>query len=88
MTELNLKRVGWFPKQVQEFKQILKLLKSGSIRAVRVKTNGENTKFKVRCAKYLYTYICADKAKAEELKKAIPKDIHVVEIAKKAPKAE
>ena len=61
-------------------------MKSNSIRAVRIKTNGDVTKFKIRCAKYLYTFVCEDKAKVEDLKKAIPKEIHVVEIAKRAPK--
>ena len=76
------------PKQIVEAKKLIALLKKDTIRAVRIKNNADNTKFKVRCAKYLYTYICEDKAKAEEIKKMIPSTVQVMEINKKVPKAE
>ena len=76
------------PKQVKDIKEIMKLLKAGSVRAVRVKKNADNTKFKVRCSKYLYTYVCKDEKKAEDIKKAIPSEILTVEIANRKPKAQ
>lgn len=39
---------------------------------VVIKKNKDNTKFKVRCSKYLYTIVIADKDKAEKLKQALP----------------
>ncbi|KAL7715368.1 60S ribosomal protein L38 [Entamoeba marina] len=76
------------PKQVKDIKHIVKLLKSGSVRSIRIKNNSDCVKFKVRCSKYLYTYVCTDKTKVADLKKAIPKDVHTIEINNKKPKAE
>ncbi len=39
---------------------------------VKVKKTGKVTKFKVRCAKYLYTYVVTDNAKVEKLKQSLP----------------
>ena len=40
--------------------------------AVKIKKNGNNTKFKVRTSSYLYTLVVADKAKAEKLVASFP----------------
>jgi hypothetical protein len=40
--------------------------------AVKIKKNPENTKFKVRCSRFLYTLVIRDKEKAEKLKQSLP----------------
>lgn len=40
--------------------------------AVKIKKNTENTKFKVRCSRFLYTLVITDKEKAEKLKQSLP----------------
>lgn len=45
--------------------------------------NAEVTKFKIRCAKYLYTLSIADPEKAEKLKQSLPPGLDVKEIGKK-----
>ena len=39
---------------------------------IRVKKNTNETKFKLRCSKYLYTLKVADAKKAEKLRKSFP----------------
>jgi len=40
--------------------------------AGRIKKNGSQIKFKVRCSRYLYTLVINDAAKAEKLKQSLP----------------
>jgi hypothetical protein len=40
--------------------------------AVTIKENAFNFKFKVRCARFLYTLVIIDKEKAEKLKQSLP----------------
>merc|ERR1711928_191358 len=42
--------------------------------------NSENTKFKVRCSRYLYTLVITDKEKAEKLKQSLPPGLQVKEL--------
>lgn len=39
---------------------------------VTIKKNKNNTKFKVRCSKYLYTLVVADAEKANKLESSLP----------------
>ncbi len=39
---------------------------------VKVKKNKGETKFKVRCSRYLYTFVCKDQEKAQKLKQSLP----------------
>ena len=50
-----------------------------SISAVRIKKNRRNTKFKVRCSRFLYTLVIFDKEKAEKLKQSLPPGLQVKE---------
>jgi hypothetical protein len=40
--------------------------------AANVKKTGSNIKFKLRCAKYLYTLVLADAEKAKKLRSSLP----------------
>ncbi|CAE7805125.1 rpl-38 [Symbiodinium microadriaticum] len=54
------------PKQITEIRQFLQIAR----RKVKIKKNGLQTKFKIRC-RYLYTLIMTDKTKAEKLKQSL-----------------
>ncbi|KAI8345923.1 60S ribosomal protein L38, partial [Mortierella sp. GBAus27b] len=60
------------PKQVQEIKQFLEIARRKDAKSGRIKKTGNQTKFKIRCSRYLYTLVINDAAKAEKLKQSLP----------------
>ncbi|KAG0215104.1 hypothetical protein BGX28_000809 [Mortierella sp. GBA30] len=62
----------WTPKQVQDIKQFLEIARRKDAKSGRIKKNGSQIKFKVRCSRYLYTLVINDAAKAEKLKQSLP----------------
>jgi len=48
--------------------------------AGRIKKNGSQIKFKVRCSRYLYTLVINDAAKAEKLKQSLPPTLMIENI--------
>merc|ERR1712032_16040 len=44
------------------------------------------TKFKIRCSKYVYTLVVEDAEKAEKLKNSLPPTLNVTEISSKVAK--
>lgn len=40
--------------------------------AVKIKKNPDNTKFKVRCSRFLYTLVIVESEKADKLKQSLP----------------
>merc|ERR1712191_25715 len=71
------------PKQIMEIKDFLLKARRKDAKSVQIKKNMENTKFKVRCSRYLYTLVITDKEKAEELKQSLPPGLQVKELKKK-----
>ena len=63
------------PKQIMEIKDFLLKARRKDAKSVQIKKNSENTKFKVRCSRYLYTLVITDKEKAEKLKQSLPPGI-------------
>jgi large subunit ribosomal protein L38e len=61
------------PKQIKEIKEFLVIARRKDAKEVRIKKlkNG-STKFKVRCARYLYTLTITDPSKVEKLKQSLP----------------
>jgi large subunit ribosomal protein L38e len=60
------------PKQIHEIKEFLLTARRKDARSVKIKKASGQTKFKVRCSKYLYTLCVADKDKADKLKQSLP----------------
>jgi large subunit ribosomal protein L38e len=55
-----------------------------SARSVTVKNCGNRvTKFKLRCSKYLYTYVVSEPSKTEKVLKSLPPGLTRNEIKKK-----
>ncbi|KAI9290842.1 60S ribosomal protein L38 [Neoconidiobolus thromboides FSU 785] len=68
------------PKQVSDIKQFLEIARRADAKSARVKKNGKQIKFKVRCSKYLYTLVVNDATKAEKLKQSLPPNLEVTTV--------
>merc|ERR1712137_857002 len=68
------------PKQIMEIKDFLLKARRKDAKPVQIKKNTDNTKFKVRCSRYLYTLVITDKEKAEKLKQSLPPGLQVKEL--------
>merc|ERR1711868_294638 len=71
------------PKQIHEIKEFLIKARRKDAKSVKVKQNKDNTKFKVRCSKYLYTLVVNDQEKANKLKLSLPPGLQVKDIKRK-----
>ncbi|TEB25032.1 ribosomal protein L38e [Coprinellus micaceus] len=81
------------PKEVRDIKQFILITQRKDATEARIKkipskvAGGKTqTKFKVRCSRYLYTLSIDDPEKAEKLKQSLPPGLSVVELDKVAPK--
>ncbi|KAF0311630.1 60S ribosomal protein L38 [Amphibalanus amphitrite] len=70
------------PRQIKEIKDFLLTCRRPDAKSVRIKKNSENTKFKVRCSRFLYTLVITDKEKAEKLKQSLPPGLSMKEFGK------
>uniref|UniRef100_H2YPP2 Large ribosomal subunit protein eL38 n=1 Tax=Ciona savignyi TaxID=51511 RepID=H2YPP2_CIOSA len=68
------------PKQITEIKDFLLTARRTDAKSVKIKKNKDNTKFKVRCSRYLYTLVIQDKDKAEKLRQSLPPGLSVKEL--------
>eukprot|EP00747_Dinoflagellata_sp_TGD_P167362 gnl/TRDRNA2_/TRDRNA2_191630_c0_seq1.p1 gnl/TRDRNA2_/TRDRNA2_191630_c0~~gnl/TRDRNA2_/TRDRNA2_191630_c0_seq1.p1 ORF type:complete len:164 (-),score=41.50 gnl/TRDRNA2_/TRDRNA2_191630_c0_seq1:55-546(-) len=66
------------PKEITGVKEFLEITRRKDARLVKIKQNLGETKFKVRCSRYLYTYVCKEKAKAEKITESLPKTLKQV----------
>eukprot|EP00405_Crypthecodinium_cohnii_P001947 CAMPEP_0194762328 /NCGR_PEP_ID=MMETSP0323_2-20130528/15496_1 /TAXON_ID=2866 ORGANISM="Crypthecodinium cohnii, Strain Seligo" /NCGR_SAMPLE_ID=MMETSP0323_2 /ASSEMBLY_ACC=CAM_ASM_000346 /LENGTH=107 /DNA_ID=CAMNT_0039684617 /DNA_START=127 /DNA_END=447 /DNA_ORIENTATION=- len=72
------------PKQITEIRQFLQIARRKDAKAVAIKKNPSNTKFKIRCSRYLYTLVMPDKSKAEKLKQSLPPSLQKKELKEMA----
>merc|ERR1719489_441779 len=68
------------PKQISQIKEFLLTARRKDSRSVSIKKNKRNTKFKLRCSRFLYTFVITDKEKAEKLRHSLPPGLQVKEI--------
>ncbi|KIZ04217.1 60S ribosomal protein L38 [Monoraphidium neglectum] len=68
------------PKQISEIKEFLLTARRKDARSVKIKKTRGQTKFKVRCSKYLYTLSVTDADKAEKLKQSLPPGLSVQDL--------
>ncbi|KAL0958897.1 hypothetical protein HGRIS_014215 [Hohenbuehelia grisea] len=76
------------PKEIRDIKAFIEIARrkdasQARIKKIAAKTVGgkAQTKFKVRCSRYLYTLSVDDPDKAEKLKQSLPPGLTVVEVA-------
>ncbi|CAK9300159.1 unnamed protein product [Gordionus sp. m RMFG-2023] len=68
------------PKEIKEIKDFLIKARRKDAKAVKIKKNGNEVKFKVRCSRYLYTLKVVDSEKADKLKQSLPPGLQVKEL--------
>ncbi|KAI3625000.1 hypothetical protein CBS9595_000361 [Malassezia furfur] len=76
------------PRQVTDIKNFLAIANRPDAKTARVKKTllakgTVQTKFKVRCSRFLYTLVVDDVEKAEKLKQSLPPKLAVTEIGSK-----
>lgn len=59
------------PRQVKDLKEFIAICVRKDARCVKIKHNLNESKFKVRCSRFLYTFVIADKKKAARLEQSI-----------------
>lgn len=57
---------------MHEIKDFLVTVRRKDAQHITIKKNKGNTKFKVRCSKYLYTLVVNDTEKANKLESSLP----------------
>eukprot|EP00450_Noctiluca_scintillans_P012011 CAMPEP_0194502094 /NCGR_PEP_ID=MMETSP0253-20130528/24413_1 /TAXON_ID=2966 /ORGANISM="Noctiluca scintillans" /LENGTH=68 /DNA_ID=CAMNT_0039344183 /DNA_START=65 /DNA_END=271 /DNA_ORIENTATION=+ len=67
------------PKQITEIRQFLQIARRKDATAVKIK-RGVETKFKIRCSRYLYTLVIKDSDKAKKLAQSLPPSLQKKEI--------
>ena len=69
------------PKEIKDVRDFITTARRKDASLIKIKKNpsGE-TKFKVRCSKYLYTLVVKDSAKADKLIKTLPPGIKLEKI--------
>jgi len=81
------------PKEIRDIKQFIEIARRKDATQARIKKiaskvagGKQQTKFKVRCSRYLYTLSLDDPEKADKLKQSLPPGLSVVEVEKTTKK--
>ncbi|EME39279.1 hypothetical protein DOTSEDRAFT_138888 [Dothistroma septosporum NZE10] len=76
------------PKEINDIKAFIEVCRRKDASSARIKKNKatNQTKFKVRCQRYLYTLTLKDSDKAEKLKQSLPPGLTISETPKKNAK--
>ncbi|KAJ5156731.1 60S ribosomal protein L38 [Penicillium capsulatum] len=72
------------PSEVSDIKQFIEICRRKDASSARIKKNrkSQQTKFKVRCHRNLYTLVLKDSDKADKLKQSLPPALKVVDVTK------
>ncbi|KAI9142301.1 60S ribosomal protein L38, partial [Paraphysoderma sedebokerense] len=68
------------PKLVKDIKYFLEIARRKDAKSAKVKKNGSQYKFKLRCSRYLYTLVLNDAQKAKKLKETLPPCLYLISI--------
>ncbi|KAF8908074.1 ribosomal protein L38e [Gymnopilus junonius] len=81
------------PKEIRDIKKFIQITQRKDASQARIKKNPSKlpngktqTKFKVRCSRYLYTLTVDDPEKAEKLQQSLPPGLTIIELDKPTPK--
>eukprot|EP01002_Notosolenus_urceolatus_P014386 NODE_5823_length_673_cov_328.362179_g4926_i0.p3 GENE.NODE_5823_length_673_cov_328.362179_g4926_i0~~NODE_5823_length_673_cov_328.362179_g4926_i0.p3 ORF type:complete len:82 (-),score=52.84 NODE_5823_length_673_cov_328.362179_g4926_i0:321-566(-) len=69
------------PREIKKIDAFLKLCQHKG-KVVKVKKNLNNTKFKVRTSRFLYTLVVKDPKKADKISASLPPTVEKVEIGR------
>jgi large subunit ribosomal protein L38e len=71
------------PKQITDIRDFLQKARRTDAKLVKIHKQSSQTKFKIRCSRYLYTLVVDDKAKADKLTQSLPPGLERKEIGEK-----
>jgi len=76
------------PREISDIKTFIEICRRKDASSARIKKNKatNQTKFKVRCQRYLYTLVLKDSDKAEKLKQSLPPGLSISDTPKKNEK--
>lgn len=60
------------PKQITDIRDFLQKARRADAKLVKIRKRSDQTKFKIRCSRYLYTLVVTDAEKAEKLTQSLP----------------
>lgn len=60
------------PKQITDIRDFLQKARRKDARLVKIRKRSNQTKFKIRCSRLLYTLVIDDMEKAEKLTQSLP----------------
>lgn len=60
------------PKKINDIRDFLQKARRKDAQSVKIKKSANDTKFKIRCSRYLYTLVVEDPEKAEKLIQSLP----------------
>ena len=60
------------PKQIVDIRDFLQKPRRRDAKLVKIRKRSAETKFKIRCSRYLYTLKVSDPEKAEKLTQSLP----------------
>ena len=73
------------PKEIRDIKEFLLTARRKDAQSVKIRKSPKDTKFKVRCSRYLYTLAVADADKAEKLKQSLPPGVRARRTSPRGP---
>eukprot|EP00815_Leptocylindrus_aporus_P007311 CAMPEP_0116061568 /NCGR_PEP_ID=MMETSP0322-20121206/7164_1 /TAXON_ID=163516 /ORGANISM="Leptocylindrus danicus var. apora, Strain B651" /LENGTH=69 /DNA_ID=CAMNT_0003546555 /DNA_START=73 /DNA_END=282 /DNA_ORIENTATION=+ len=68
------------PKQITDIRDFLQKARRKDAKLVKIRKRPTQTKFKIRCSRFLYTLTVDDAAKAEKLTQSLPPGLEKKEI--------
>ncbi|EPY26024.1 large subunit ribosomal protein L38e [Strigomonas culicis] len=68
------------PREIKNLKEFLSVCSRKDARCVKVKKNPSATKFKVRCSRFLYTFVINDKKKADKIERSIHNSVKKINV--------
>lgn len=68
----NIEDIFKMPKKIVDIRDFLQKARRSDAKLVKIRKRAENTKFKIRCSKLLYTLVVEDAEKAEKLTQSLP----------------
>jgi len=60
------------PKQITDIRDFLQKARRSDAKLVKIRKRDTQTKFKIRCSRYLYTLVVTDAEKADKLTQSLP----------------
>lgn len=67
-------------KEIKEVKGFLIKARRKDARVIKIQENSLNTRFKVRCSRFLYTLVVVDKDMAKKVKQSLPSGLQIHEV--------